>query len=181
LQVLNQIISSKMETAAEVKMEANAIDTSTAQKKNEPLAQQNDEQCEERKLLAAMLSLTVVICNKLMDKDDLNHVDIIDAELVQKLMNIIESNSSAAADCLGVVKLACQVVIAVIQAKPICVEDLNEDDFNRVMSEALAAMSDLDFCMVFASNDGDIAKPNRSLQSLVKEAQELFGRSSRLT
>jgi hypothetical protein len=163
-----------METAAEVKMEANAIDTSTAQKKNEPLAQQNDEQCEERKLLAAMLSLTVVICNKLMDKDDLNHVDIIDAELVQKLMNIIESNSSAAADCLGVVKLACQVVIAVIQAKPICVEDLNEDDFNRVMS-------DLDFYMVFASNDGDIAKPNRSLQSLVKEAQELFGRSSRLT
>jgi hypothetical protein len=163
-----------METAAEVKMEANAIDTSTAQKKNEPLAQQNDEQCEERKLLAAMLSLTVVICNKLMDKDDLNHVDIIDAELVQKLMNLIESNSSAAADCLGVVKLACQVVIAVIQAKPICVEDLNEDDFNRVMS-------DLDFCMVFASNDGDIAKPNRSLQSLVKEAQELFGRSSRLT
>jgi hypothetical protein len=83
LQVLNQIISSKMETAAEVKMEGNAIDTSTAQKKNEPLAQQNDEQCEERKLLAAMLSLTVVICNKLMDKDDLNHVDIIDAELVQ--------------------------------------------------------------------------------------------------
>jgi predicted histidine transporter YuiF (NhaC family) len=96
-------------------------------------------------------------------------------------MNIIESNSSAEADCLGVVKLACQVVIAVIQAKPICVKDLNEDDFNRVMSEALASMSDLDYCMVFASNDGDIAKPNRSLQSLVKEAQEHFGRSSRLT
>jgi hypothetical protein len=170
-----------METTAEVEMEDNATDISVAQSRNGSLAQQNDEQCEERKLLAAMLSLTVVICDKLIDKDDLNHVDIIDAKLVQKLMNIIESNSSAEADCLGVVKLACQVVIAVIQAKPICVKDLNEDDFNRVMSEALASMSDLDYCTVFASNDGDIAKPNRSLQSLVKEAQELFGRSSRLT
>jgi hypothetical protein len=128
-----------METTAEVEMEDNATDISVAQSRNGSLAQQNDEQCEERKLLAAMLSLTVVICDKLIDKDDLNHVDIIGAKLVQKLMNIIESNSSAEADCLGVVKLACQVVIAVIQAKPICVKDLNEDDFNRVMSEALAS------------------------------------------
>uniref|UniRef100_J3M566 Uncharacterized protein n=1 Tax=Oryza brachyantha TaxID=4533 RepID=J3M566_ORYBR len=141
---------------------------------NKSLVEINDELCEERKYLAAMLSLLVVICEKMVDAGVVAQVTSVDEALVKKLKKIIEANSENTADCLGIVKLACQAVIATIHLKPSCLKDFNENNFDNVLSMALGSMSDIDNCMLFAVKDDEITKTTRTLSSLIKEAQVLL-------
>nr|TKW30170.1 hypothetical protein SEVIR_2G017401v2 [Setaria viridis] len=135
------------------------------------------EQSEERKFMAAMLSLAVVICNEnVISREDFARSTPEDAALAKKLKDILEVNKqrTAQSECFRVVKLTCQMVIAMIQAKPSCIQRFNEHNFKEALTETLGTMSEVDNCMLFAGNDGEVIKPARSLASLVKEAQELL-------
>nr|XP_034583643.1 uncharacterized protein LOC117846543 isoform X2 [Setaria viridis] len=158
--VLDQILSSKMGTSA---------DAAENFEENQPT--------EERKFMAAMLSLAVVICNEnVISREDFARSTPEDAALAKKLKDILEANKqcTAESECLRVVKLTCQMVIAMIQAKPSCIQRFNEHNFKEALTETLGTMSEVDNCMLFAGNDGEVIKPARSLASLVKEAQELL-------
>ncbi|EEE68531.1 hypothetical protein OsJ_26975 [Oryza sativa Japonica Group] len=136
--------------------------------------EQDDILSQEKKLLAALLSFTMVICEKLIDADDFSNVAHVDRELLKKLIEIIDVNNDATADCLRIMKLSCQVAILAIQHKPSCAKDFNEHDRNHVLTKASENLLELDKCMFFAGNDHEAIKPARSLSSLVKEAQERF-------
>ena len=138
------------------------------------LVEKNDELSEERKHLAALLSLLVVICDNLVDADLFSNVTSVNDELAKKLKKIIEANNENTADCLRIVKLACQVVIAIIHLKPSSLKDFNESNFNDVVSTAFKNMSDIENCMLFAVQDCQITKPAKTLSSLVKETQGLL-------
>lgn len=158
LQVLTQISSSKMGTTAGAARDSRAS---------------NENQSEERKFMAAMLSVVVVMCNKnVISNEDFAHASSEDAALVKKLKEVIESNKNSTAECLRMVKLTCQVVIAMIQAKPNCIQHFNEHKLKEALTEALDSMSEIDDCMLFAGNDREAIMPERSLASLVKEARE---------
>lgn len=172
-QVLSEILSKEIETG-NAETRASAIDNSVAQNRTQSSDQQNEEQSEGRKLLATMLCLTVVICKKLIDKDDFTRVALDDAALIRKLTEILEKNNSATPDCLGVAKFTCQLVIVMVQFKPSCIEHINEHSFEEVLSKALKTMRDLDYCMLFAGSNHEMMMHATSLAYLVEEAQELF-------
>uniref|UniRef100_K3ZRN2 UNC-45/Cro1/She4 central domain-containing protein n=1 Tax=Setaria italica TaxID=4555 RepID=K3ZRN2_SETIT len=135
------------------------------------------EKSEERNFMAAMLSLAVVICNEnVISREDFARSTPEDAALAEKLKYILEVNKQCTteSECLRVVKLTCQMVIAMIQAKPSCIQYFNEHNFKEALTETLGTMSEVDNCMLFAGNDHEVIKPARSLASLVKEAQELL-------
>jgi predicted histidine transporter YuiF (NhaC family) len=136
-----------------------------------PLVQEIEKQSEERKFLAAILSVPVVICNEnVISEEDFARATPEDAALVEKLKEILKLNKHSTTECFRVVKLTCQMVIAMIQ-----VSMINEHNFQEELDEALETMSEIDECMLFAGNDRDeVIKPARSLVSLVKEAQELL-------
>jgi hypothetical protein len=141
-----------------------------------PLIQEIEKQSEERKFLAAILSVAVVICNKnVISEEDFARATPEDAALVEKLKEILKLNKHSTTECFRVVKLTCQMVIAMIQAKPSCIAHFKEHNFKKELDEALETMSEIDECMLFAGNDRDeVIKPARSLASLVIEAQELL-------
>uniref|UniRef100_K4A2E5 Uncharacterized protein n=1 Tax=Setaria italica TaxID=4555 RepID=K4A2E5_SETIT len=121
----------------------------------------NERQSDERNLLAAMLSLVVVICNEhIISREDFVRAIHEDAALVKKLAEVLKLNKQCTAECLRVAKLTCQVVIAMVQAKPSFVQHFNEHNFKEELTEALEIMSEVDGCMLFAS--------------LVKEAHKLL-------
>ncbi|RCV10124.1 hypothetical protein SETIT_2G087100v2 [Setaria italica] len=161
--VLDQILYSKMGTSADL------VEIF--------LKKQSPEKSEERKFMAAMLSLAVVICNEnVISREDFARSTPKDAALAKKLKDILDVNKlcTAKSECLRVVKLTCQMVIAMIQAKPSYIQYFNEHNFKEALTETLGTMSEVDNCMLFARNDREVIKPARSLASLVKEAQELL-------
>ncbi|CAL5091936.1 unnamed protein product [Urochloa decumbens] len=161
-EVLDELLSSKMETTV--------VDILR------PLIQGIEKQSEERKFMAAMLSLAVVIYNEnVISKEEFARAIPEDASLVKKLMEILKLNNQSMAECLRIVKLTCQVVIAMVQVKPSCIQHFNEHNFKEALTEALETMSDVNDCMLFAGNDRELIKPlTSSLASLVKEAQKLL-------
>ena len=178
LQVLRKILSSKMGTttadAVEIVVENQPqedADTDSVQ----PPIQENEKQSEERKLMAAMLSLAVVICNEnMISKEDFACATPQDGAVAKKLKEILQVNKQSTAQCLRIVKLTCQVVIVMIEVKPSCIAHFNEHNFKGTLAEALETMSEVDDCMLFAGNECEVIKPARSLTSLVKEAHELL-------
>jgi uncharacterized linocin/CFP29 family protein len=122
-----------------------------------------------------MLSLAVVIWNEnVIIKEDSVRATIKDASLVKKLKEILESNKRRSAECLMIVKLICQVVIAMTKIKHSCIEQFNEHNFTEALTKALETISEVDDCMLFTGNDCEVIKPARSLSCHVKEAQELL-------
>uniref|UniRef100_A0A0E0L027 Uncharacterized protein n=1 Tax=Oryza punctata TaxID=4537 RepID=A0A0E0L027_ORYPU len=180
ISILDLILYGKTERDEETVSEAREMHNDEESKPPKPagpkksLVEKNDELSEERKHLAALLSLLVVICDNLVDADLFSYVTSVNDELVKKLKKIIEANNENTADCLRIVKLACQVVIAIINLKPSCLKDFNENNFDDVLSTAFKNMSDIENCMLFAVRDRQITKPARTLSSLVKEAQGLL-------
>ncbi|XP_072147828.1 uncharacterized protein [Setaria viridis] len=157
--VLDQILSSKMGTSA---------DAAENFEENQPT--------EERKFMAAMLSLAVVICNEnVISREDFARSTPEDAALAKKLKDILEANKqcTAESECLRVVKLTCQMVIAMIQAKPSCIQRFNEHNFKEALTETLGTMSEVDNCMLFAGNDGEVAHPlvKQRLTELLKSSR----------
>ncbi|KAM3262905.1 hypothetical protein ACQJBY_053195 [Aegilops geniculata] len=184
--VVNQILSTKGETAADVvtlvgpsdgfhvemiveSQPPNGSESDTRQ----PSIQETKEQSEDRKMLMSMLSLTMAICNKnVINGDDFTRAIPDNAALVKKLKETVEMLQDATTGGWRILKLVCQVVIAVVQLKPSCTREFNGHKFKEALSKALVTMSDVDNCMIFAGNDRQVRV--RSLATLVKEAQELL-------
>ncbi|CAL5091938.1 unnamed protein product [Urochloa decumbens] len=135
-----------------------------------------EKQSEETKSMASMLSLAVAICNGgFVSREDFARATPADEMLAKKLKEILNANRHCTAECLKVVKLTCQVVVAIIRVKPSCIQRFNEHNLEGTLAEALETMSEVDDCMLFtAGNDRELVKPARSLASLVKEARELL-------
>jgi SMC interacting uncharacterized protein involved in chromosome segregation len=128
LQVLDEILSSKMETVVDILR---------------PLIQEIEKQSEERKFLAAILSVAVVICNKnVISEEDFARATPEDAALVEKLKEILKLNKHSTTECFRVVKLTCQMVIAMIQVKP-----MSHPTFRRKPSAYLYACQDQVSCI----------------------------------
>uniref|UniRef100_A0A0D9WE88 Uncharacterized protein n=1 Tax=Leersia perrieri TaxID=77586 RepID=A0A0D9WE88_9ORYZ len=186
MKIVDLILSCKMDRNTETVIEAkertnsekhNDIENQLPQHADQKsLAEKDDVLSEERKYLAALLSILVVICHKLVQNV---HSDVISVNeaLVKKLNKIIDTNNENTADCLGIAKLACQVVVALIQLKPSCLKDFQENNFLDVLHKALKKMSDIDTCMLFAVKDHELTKPTRTLSSLVKDARKLLKRT----
>ncbi|RLM85287.1 uncharacterized protein C2845_PM04G00040 [Panicum miliaceum] len=158
--VLHEIKSSKMGTSAGAATGAGASNSHGAAENVagsqppeeadsvQPHTQGNEKQSEERRFVAAMLSLAVAIRNvNVMSKEDFAGAIHEDAALV---------------------------VIAMIQDEPSCIKRFSEHRFKESLTEALETMGEVDGCVLFAGNDRRevMNKPARSLASLVKEAQE---------
>lgn len=107
LQVLNEISSSKMGTTADTSigaggsnsraLEITIVESQPLEEADidsvQPPAQENEKQSEERKLISAMLSLAVVICNEdVISKEDFAYYATPeDGEaLAKKLKEILE-------------------------------------------------------------------------------------------
>uniref|UniRef100_K4A1X2 Uncharacterized protein n=1 Tax=Setaria italica TaxID=4555 RepID=K4A1X2_SETIT len=175
--VLDQILSSKMGTSADAAENFAENQPPGEADSTQPHTQGDEKQSEERKFMAAMLSLTVVICNEnVISREDFAQSTPEDAALAKKLKDILKVNKQCTveSECLRVVKLTCQMVIAMIQAKPSCIQYFNEHNFKEALTETLGTMSEVDNCMLFAGNDREVIKPARSLASLVKEGQGLL-------
>ncbi|KAM3300171.1 hypothetical protein ACQJBY_041283 [Aegilops geniculata] len=125
----------------------------------------------------ALLSLTFVMCDKLITADDFDDVvrnsNIGEVKFLAKLQVIVLENSKARADCLRIVKLCGQIVVLMLQRGQVtarlklCVESLRE---------ASDIMSDLESCMLFAETDCGVKKTVRPLLSdLVEKARKLLG------
>ncbi|KAF8783639.1 hypothetical protein HU200_000436 [Digitaria exilis] len=185
---LHQILCSKMGTNADAATGAGASTSCAAETmgKRQPRKEadsvqphtQGDKQIsDERKLMASMLSLALVIGNEnVISGKDFACAIPEDEALVKKFIEILKVNKHNTAECLKVVKLTCQMVIAMIQAKPDCIRHFNEH-FKEALSKAVTTMKEIDDCMLFAGNDREVIKPARSLASLVKEADKLLGTS----
>lgn len=189
LQVFDQILSSKMGTSADAATGAGASNNCAAEnvEESQPPAEadsvqphtQGDEQIsDERKLMAAMLSLALVIGKNVISKEDFaGAIPEDDAALVKKSIEILKVNKHSTAECLRVVKLTCQMVIAMIQAKSSCIQHFNDNEhkFKEELSKASETTSEIDDCMLFSGNHREVIKPARSLASLVKEAHQSLG------
>ncbi|RLN34957.1 uncharacterized protein C2845_PM03G18480 [Panicum miliaceum] len=185
--VLDQIKSSKMGTSPDAATGAgpssshggaeNVAGSQTPEEAGsvQPHTQGNEKQSDERRFVAAMLSLAVAIRDTtVMSKQDFaGAIHEEDAALVKKLAEILKVSKHSNAECLRVVKLTCQVVIAMIQDEPSCIQRFNEHSFKEALTEALETMVEVDGCVLFAGNDRrEVTKPARSLASLVKERLE---------
>ncbi|XP_008651949.1 uncharacterized protein [Zea mays] len=176
--VLHKILSSKMRTTLEivvVNLPQEDADTGTGSSSAQPPMDENEKQSEERKSMAAMLSLAVAICNEnMVSEEGFAYATPGDAALAKKLKEIVKVNEQSTAECLRIVKLVCQLVVAMVQVEPGCIAHFNGLDFMSSLTEALETMSEIDDCMLFAGNEHEVTKPARSLASLVKEAQGLL-------
>lgn len=187
LQVLGQVLSIRTKANTDADAGRGASNNSAVQNdvesqpprdadRSNSSSKQNDKQSEERKLLAALLSLSTVICDKLIDADDFSRVASVNEAFVKTLKEMIDNNNDTTADCLRFLKLTTQVVITMIRHKPSCIKDFEEHNFRESLSKALKRVSDLDNCMLFSRNNRIVARRFRSVSSLVKEAQKLLER-----
>ncbi|TVU10733.1 hypothetical protein EJB05_44279, partial [Eragrostis curvula] len=145
--------------------------------RNQSSIQQNYDQSEERRFLTALLSLALLICNKLTDADDFSCAVTEDAALVKKLLEIIYMNNFLTADCLRIMKLTCQMLKAMVQLKPSCIKYIREYNFMEALCNISKSMSDLDKSMLFNGDYHWTTKSARSLASLVKEVQDELSKS----
>jgi len=188
LQVLDEIKSSKMGTSAGAATRAGASNSDGAADNvagsqtpeeadsEQPRTQRNEKQSDKRRFVAAMLSLAMAIRNSnVMSKEDFAGAIHEDAELVEKLAEILKVNKHSKAECLRAVKLTCQVVIAMTQDEPSCIQRFNGHSFKESLTEVSKNMAEVDGCVLFAGNDREVIKPARSLASLVREAQGHLG------
>ncbi|KAF8713906.1 hypothetical protein HU200_027886 [Digitaria exilis] len=165
--VFDQILSSKMGTSADAATAAGASNNCAAEiveeshppeeaDSGQPHTHGDEQKSDERKLMAAMLSLALVIGNEnVISRGDFARAIPEDEALVRKLIEILKVSKHSTAECLRVVKLTCQVVIAMIQAKPSCIKHFNDNEhkFKEELIKSLETMSEIDDCMVFAGDD----------------------------
>jgi hypothetical protein len=140
--------------------------------------QEDEEQQEEKAFVVALLSLTVAICDRMVDAHDFTcaapHDTVFD-DLVKKLKDIIETRTNSTVECLRMVKLSCQLVVSIVQLKPSSVKVFIDHNFVDVLSKSSKSLSDLDNClMLFDADYLQVKTADKPLVSLVKQARELF-------
>lgn len=147
--------------------------------------QQKDEKLVDRKLHAALLSLSEAIFDKLISEghDLAPLVDKIasgEAEFsfTRKLKEMVEINSKPTANCLIIMKIISKMVISMMKQRAWHgKEDLESlDSLMLSLSSASKNMLALEGFMIFASADGHAMEYFGTLASLVNRAQKLLGK-----
>jgi hypothetical protein len=138
--------------------------------------QQQQQQQEENEFLVALLSLAVVLCDRMIDAQDFTRATSGDLVvlLVTKLKEIAESNKDTTVECLSAVKLSCQLIVSMVHLNPSCIKVFMEHNFKHVLTKALETLSDLDNCLLFDADYHQVTKAEKPLASLVKQAQDLL-------
>ncbi|CAM0148818.1 unnamed protein product [Urochloa decumbens] len=140
-----------------------------------------EKQQEEKEFMVALLSLAVVICDRMIDAQDFTSAsgDML-VLLVTKLKEIIETNSDTTVEFLSAVKLSCQLIVSMLELQPSCIIVFMEHNFKHVLSGSLKSLSNLDTCMLFDAEYHQVTRTDKPLASLVKQAQERFDRAQEL-
>jgi hypothetical protein len=140
--------------------------------------QSNKEQTAMMELQEAFLSLTLVICEKLIISAD-DFVEVVqkiapgESEFVAKLKIIVEENCEATANSLRIVKLCGQIAVTMMRRSQYMAH-FKDQKFVETLSEASRIMCNLESCMLFAGTDGGGKKTGRGLLwDVVKEAQAM--------
>ncbi|KQJ86407.1 uncharacterized protein LOC100831059 isoform X1 [Brachypodium distachyon] len=145
--------------------------------------QQKDEKPDERKLHAALLSLSAAIFDKLISEGH-DLAPLVDAiasgdaafSFAWKLKEMVEINSKPTANCLIIMKIISKMVMSMMKQRAWSVkEDLESlDSLMLSLSSASKNMLALEGFMIFASADGHAMKYFGTFSSLVNEAQKLL-------
>ncbi|CAN6343996.1 unnamed protein product [Urochloa humidicola] len=146
---------------------------------NRSFRKEYEQEQEENEFVVALLSLSVVICDRMVDAQDFTCATSEDMVvlLVTKLKEIIETNNYTTVECLSAVKLSCQIIISMVELQPSCIKLFMEHNFKHVLSGSLKSLSNLDNCMLFDAEYHQVTKTDKPLSSLVKQAQERFDRA----
>ncbi|CAO2140713.1 unnamed protein product [Urochloa humidicola] len=148
------------------------ISSSGDQKKSSD--EQNKEQTANKELQEALLSLALVICDKLISADDVIQEKALGGDaFVVKLKTIIDDNCQPRADSLRIVKLCGQIAASMMQSQPYA-ERFRNKKFAQSLTKASEIMSNLESCMIFAGTDFGLKKTVRPLLSeLEKKVSDL--------
>ncbi|XP_062202056.1 uncharacterized protein LOC133904592 [Phragmites australis] len=149
---------------------------------NSSSSHQNDGQHGDMKLHASLLSFSVTVFDKMISADQ--YLDVIgpsDAAIsfARKLEELVQRNKRPTPNCLRMLKLTSKMVISMMKHEDSYIR--KRDDLWRLMdslSIASKKMSDLDGLVLLSCGDGGSTKTEKSLASLVKDAQELVNRKA---
>ncbi|KAL5206921.1 hypothetical protein ABZP36_035130 [Zizania latifolia] len=184
------LIPSKQPEKAEKETDGGKLSSQNADIESQRSVASNDKQNEnvseqnivDRKLYAALLSLSVTIFEKLItDHEDLAELaDTIapgqDPAFIfaRMLKEMVQRNREPTANCLRILKITTRMTISLINLEGGCNgEDLVES-LMQSLSNASKAMLELEGIMVVCSSDHSATKPVCILSSLVKEAHDLL-------
>ncbi|CAO2143567.1 unnamed protein product [Urochloa humidicola] len=136
--------------------------------------QQNEEQATPKELQEALLSLALVICDKLISAGDIVQLNGLGGEaFVMKLKTVIDGNTQQTTDSLRIVKLCGRIAASMMQCQPYA-EHFRNKEFVQSLSKASKIMSSLESCMMFAGSDFGLKKTVRPLLSeLEKKVADL--------
>ena len=122
----------------------------------------------------ALLSIALVICDKLISADDVIHEKALGGDaFVMKLKTIIDDNCQLRADSLRIVKLCGRIAASMMQSQPYA-ERFRNKKFAQSLIKASEIMSNLESCMIFAGTEFGLKKTVRPLLSeLEKKVSDL--------
>ncbi|WVZ54448.1 hypothetical protein U9M48_005236 [Paspalum notatum var. saurae] len=164
-----------------VTLKTQKIPQDSAQNTSSSNRQQDDVQNEDRNLLAALLSLCVVVCDTFIS---------VDQDLAQKLGEIassgspftfswklkemVERHNQPTGNCLTIMKHTCKMIMSMMKHNG-RYDAQDMESLMKSLSDASTRMLDAEGLMIMASSDHCTQKPtNATLANLVKEAQELL-------
>jgi len=155
-------------------------DSPSTTDQNESSDEGNDEQAATKELQGELLSLTLVIYDKLISPDDFEDAvekkGIGNGELfVKKLKTILKENCKETITSLRIVKLCGQIATSMMSRNKYT-EQFKNQGFVDSLSEAKKIMSNLESCILFAETDIQLKKIAAPLLSeLEKEVLLLVG------
>ncbi|CAN6374592.1 unnamed protein product [Urochloa humidicola] len=139
------------------------ISSSGDQKKSSD--EQKKEQTAKKELQEALLSLALVICDKLISAYDVIQEKALGGDaFVVKLKTIIDDNCKASADSLRIVKLCGRIAASMMQSQPYA-DRFRNKKFAQSLTKASEIMSNLESCMIFAGTDFGLKRTVRPLLS----------------
>ncbi|CAL4989110.1 unnamed protein product [Urochloa decumbens] len=131
--------------------------------------EQKKEQTAKKELQEALLSLALVICDKLISADDVIQEKALGGDaFVVKLKTIIDDNCKPSADSLRIVKLCGRIAASMMQSQPYA-DRFRNKKFAQSLTKASEIMSDLESCMIFAGRDFGLKKTVRPLLSQLEK------------
>ncbi|XP_039822559.1 uncharacterized protein LOC120684740 [Panicum virgatum] len=155
-------------------------DSPSTTDQNESSDEGNDEQAATKELQGGLLSLTLVIYDKLISPDDFEDAvekkGLGNGELfVKKLKTILKENCKETITSLRIVKLCGQIATSMMSRNKYT-EQFKNQGFVDSLSEAKKIMSNLESCILFAETDIQLKKIAAPLLSeLEKEVLLLVG------
>ncbi|KAJ1274249.1 hypothetical protein BS78_05G047800 [Paspalum vaginatum] len=145
--------------------------------------QQDDVQNEDRNLVAALLSLCVVICDTFIsvDQDMAHKLGEISPggspfSFPRKLDEMVERHKEQpTGNCLTIMKHTCKMIMSMMKHNG-RYDTQDMESLMKSLLEASTKMLDVEGLMIMASSDHYTQKPTgATLANVVKEAQELLG------